>query len=112
MLRLRLLMLLLLRPRILRLRRAIRLRRAVGLLLLLLEILLALHRLRNLRRLAVIAAAFVRRTAGIVAGHLLLRRLRLIMRVLLPELFLRRGDQAKVVLGVLMMRFSGDMIAH
>jgi hypothetical protein len=111
-----LMLLMLLRPPILRLRRAIRLRAAVRLRLLLLlllrlEILLARDRLGNLRRLAVVAAAFVR-SAGIVAGHLLLRRLRLVMRVLLPELFLRRGDEAEVMLGMLMVRFCGDVVAH
>jgi hypothetical protein len=81
-------------------------------LLLLLEILLAWDVLGNLRRLPLIAAAFVHSAASVVACHLLLRRLRLVMRVLLPELFLRRGDQAKVMLGVLMVGFGGDMVAH
>ena len=37
--------------------------------------------------------------------------LRLVVRVLLAELLLRRGDQAEVVLGVLMMRLGGDVVA-
>ena len=41
--------------------------------------------------------------------HLL--RLLVVVRVLLPELFLRRGDQAEIVLGVLVVVLGRDRIA-
>ena len=117
--RLRLLLILLrllLRPRILRLllrlRCAVGLRAAVGLLLRLLlrllEILLVRHPLRGLAGLLV---AFVLPSAVVVAGTLR-SRLRLVVRVLLPELLLRRSDQTQVMLGVLMVRLGGDVIAN
>lgn len=77
--------------------------------LLWLKILLRLEALRNLRRLPIAFATFVSHAAGIVAAGLL-HRLRLVVRVLLAELLLRRGNQAEVVLGVLMVRLGGDVV--
>src|SRR5262245_50286555 len=68
---------------------------------------LALIGLTLLRRLGVVFLA----VEGFVAGVLARRRRRLVVRILLPELLLRRGDQAEVVLGVLIMVLGGHRIA-
>jgi hypothetical protein len=50
----------------------------------------------------------------LAAGHaaLLMRLLLVVVRVLLTKLFLRCGDQAKVVLGVLIIILSGHRVAR
>jgi len=67
---------------------------------------LALHRLtlRSLTRVVVVVE-------GIVTVAFARRRRRLVEGVLLPELLLRRRDQAGIVLGVLKVVLGGDWIA-
>ena len=67
---------------------------------------LALHRLtlRSLTRVVVVVE-------GIVTVAFARRRRRLVEGVLLPELLLRRRDQAGIVLGVLEVVLGGDWIA-
>jgi hypothetical protein len=57
-----------------------------------------------------VVAAGLRLTAGRAA--LLMRLLLVVVRVLLTKLFLRCGDQAKVVLGVLIIILSGHRVAR
>jgi len=57
-----------------------------------------------------VVAAGLRLAAGRAA--LLMRLLLVVVRVLLTKLFLRCGDQAKVVLGVLIIILSGHRVAR
>jgi hypothetical protein len=77
------------------------------LLILRLLLMLLLLMLRLLLLLVRIAAIFHRPLDPLLGGG----RLRLVVRVLLTELFLSGSDQAEIVLGVLVVRFSGNMIA-
>lgn len=85
------------------------------------RLLLRLLRLRLLRlrrvglvlaeeRLAVVIVVEVVSRALLLRGAGLLL-LRVVVRVLLPELFLRGGDEAEIVLGVLIVIFSRDRVA-
>jgi hypothetical protein len=109
----RLRVLLVLRLLLLRLllRSRLRLPLRIGLLLVA-EIRLRLHRLTLmhglLRRLPHVVVAIVERVVAIAFARC---RWRLVVRVLLAELLLRGGDQAEVVLGVLVMVLGGDGVA-
>jgi len=59
---------------------------------------------------AVVVVAFL--AALLSAGRLLLLRLLLVIRILLAELFLRGGDQAEIMLGVLIIIFRRHWIAR
>ena len=48
----------------------------------------------------------------LAGGALLLLRLLVVVWILLTELFLRRGDQAKIVLGMLVVVLGGNRIAR
>ena len=61
-----------------------------------------------MRRLAAVLLVAVE---AFVGGVLPRRGRRLVVRILLPELLLRRGDQAEVMLGVLEVVLGGDRIA-
>src|SRR5438105_1060968 len=62
-------------------------------------------------RLGIIVVAVKSLFGILLAGCALLLRLLVVIRVLLTELFLGGGDQAKIMLGMLVVVFSGDGIA-
>lgn len=91
----------------------VRLRPAIRLLLLLAWLLLARLKIRLTAKplrhlLAAVLHAFFGRTVAVLFR---LHRLRLIVRILLTELLLRSSDETEVVLGVLMVRLGGDVVA-
>jgi hypothetical protein len=91
--------------RLLILRRLVLLRRL--LLALIVWLLLWRERLAAHRRLVIIAV--VKRVVGVIAA--LLRLLLIEGRLGLPKVFLRGGDQAKIMFGVLVIVFCRDRIA-
>ena len=63
-------------------------------------------------RLGFIVIAVKTLVGVLLAGRTLLLRLLVVIRVLLTELFLRGGDQAKIMLGMLIVVLSGDRITR
>lgn len=63
-------------------------------------------------RLGFIVIAVKTLVGVLLAGRTLLLRLLVVIWVLLPELFLRGGDQAKIMLGMLIVVLSGDRITR
>jgi len=102
-------------PRLIMLRLLVRL-------LLLMRLLLLLARIERLllarsKRLAagrwLVVVAVVERIVGRIAAHVAgLLLLLVISRLALPQVLLRRRDQAEIVLGVLVVVFGGDGIAR
>ena len=82
--------------------------RLILLRLLVAEVRLALHVRLTLHGLAHVVVVAVHLVVAIAFAR---RRRCLIVGVLLPELLLRRGDQAQIVLGVLEVVLGGDRIA-
>ena len=79
----------------------------LGLARLELRLLLLRRHKAGLRAEVGIAVAVV---AVVVEGIAVLTRHRLLLRLVLAELFLRRSDQAEIVFGVLVVVFGGDRI--
>ena len=81
----------------------------------LLRLLLRLRRVARLvlahEGLAVVVVVVKLSSAAPCGVALALLRLRIVIRVLLAELFLRRGDQAEIMLGVLIVIFGRHRIA-
>ena len=63
-------------------------------------------------RLGFIVIAVKTLVGVLLAGRTLLLRLLVVIRVLLTELFLRGSDQAKIMLGMLIVVLSGDRITR
>src|SRR5580700_6426904 len=105
LLRLRILLRLLVVLRLRLLRLLVLLRRL--LLALIVGLLLRRERLAAHGRLVIVAV--VKRVVGVIAA--LLRLLLIERRLGLPKVFLRGGDQAEIMLGVLVVVFGGDRIA-
>lgn len=64
-------------------------------------------------RLGIVIVAIKALVCGLLTRRsLLLRLLVVVIGILLTELFLRGGDQAKIMLGVLIVVFSGHRIAR
>jgi len=87
--------------------RLLMLRRRLLLLALIVRLLLWRKRLAAQGRLVIVAV--VKRVVGIVAA--LLRLLLIEGRLGLPQVLLRGGDQAEIMLGVLIVIFGGDRVA-
>lgn len=63
-------------------------------------------------RLGILIIAIEALVCGLLTGRALLLRLLVVIGVLLAELFLRGGDQAEIMLGVLIVVLSGHRIAR
>ena len=63
-------------------------------------------------RLGIVIVAIKALVCGLLTRRSLLLRLLVVIGILLTELFLRGGDQAKIMLGVLIVVFSGHRIAR
>ena len=63
-------------------------------------------------RLGIVIVAIKALVCGLLTGRALLLRLLVVIGVLLAELFLRGGDQAEIMLGVLIVVFGGHRIAR
>jgi hypothetical protein len=105
---------LMLRPALLGLLPAIRLRLLLAETRLPLHRRLALHGLDLLPGLAlrVLFSVIERAVPATVVGARGRLLLRLVIGILLPELFLGRGDQTEIVLGVLVMVLGGDVVTR
>jgi len=62
--------------------------------------------------LGIVIIAIKALVCGLLSGRALLLRLLVVIGVLLAELFLRGGDQAEIMLGVLIVVLSGHRIAR